>query len=229
MSNRSEFVMNPPQRLFDLYKNIKNSELILNKVLSKEGVNDFQTELNNTQPKLENENEMQMHALIQYMYRKNPINFTRFLTKSGLSHLILWTESKCIIKHFGLHGIVYIKWHDNTYTCDLHNYAHKNADEVDLENQSNKITYKTAFQNNMKFQNDRFRGNFNQKDHTGYTRGNFNQKDHNGYTRGNFNQKTQNNYTKNSSNFPVLPLNLFNALCVNDAVCSLDEQNEHNI
>ena len=224
--------MNPPQRLFDLYKNIKNSELILNKVLSKEGVNDFQTELNNAQPKLENENEIQMHSLIQYMYRKNPINFTRFLTKSGLSHLILWTESKCIIKHFGLHGIVYIKWYDNTYSCNLHNYAHKNTDEVDLENQPNKITYKTAYQNNIKFQNDRNRGIvFNQKDHSVQNLGFLNQKVHqHNKTHGSSNsQKESCNYINNISNFPVLQLNKFNSLDITDADCSLDEQNKQDI
>jgi hypothetical protein len=107
-----------PQQLFDTYLAIKNSNLICNKTLNESNIAEFQNKLNTSQPRTDA--EFMTQSIIQYMYRKNPTNFCRFLVRSKLSHLILWTESKCIIGHFGLHGIVYVKWNDSSYECSLH-------------------------------------------------------------------------------------------------------------
>jgi len=144
--------MNLPVKIIDFYKKIKNSDLILNKVLSEENIIDFQNNLNNAQP--ENDDELKMQVLIQYLYRANPINFIRFLTRSRLSHLILWTESKCIVKHFGIYGIVYIKWNENQYECQMHKYAHKNIDIIDIENQLKENTYNEIYKKNMRYHRD---------------------------------------------------------------------------
>jgi hypothetical protein len=108
----------PPNRILDSYKNIRKGALFTSKSLSDEAIGEFQRYLNEAQSN--NASELQAQSLIQYLYRRNPNNFCRFLTRSRLSHLILWTEAKCIVRHFGLRGMVYVKWHDQGYVCSLH-------------------------------------------------------------------------------------------------------------
>lgn len=123
MASKNTFRMAPPQQVYDAYKSIRDSDLILNKTIDEKNIADFQTSLNASQPT--NETEAQTRSLIQYLYRKNPTNFCRFLVRSRLSHLILWTEAKCIVRHFNLRGIVYVKWNDSEYECS----AHRNINE----------------------------------------------------------------------------------------------------
>lgn len=141
--------MSLPERIIESYEKIKNSDLILNKVLSEENIIEFQNNLNYAQP--ENDDELKMQSLVQYMYKANPINFIKFLLRSRLHHLILWTESKCIVKYFGIYGIVYIKWDDNQYKCQMHKNADKNIDVNDIENQLDKKTYYTIYKRNMRY------------------------------------------------------------------------------
>jgi hypothetical protein len=132
--------MAPPQQVYESYKAIRNSELIRNKVLSDKNIECFQLSLNTSLPL--SEEDSKTRSLIQYLYRKNPTNFCRFLVRSKLNHLILWTEAKCIVRHFGLMGIVYVKWNDNSYECSLHRHADGNLLEPDLEHPSAHRTYK---------------------------------------------------------------------------------------
>lgn len=125
MTSRDTFKMEPPQQVFDSYRSIRDSDLILKKSLNDDSIKEFQDYLNASQPC--NEEESKSRSLIQYLYRKNPTNFCRFLVRSRLHHLILWTEAKCIVRHFGLRGVVYVKWNDKEYECSLHrniNYSH---------------------------------------------------------------------------------------------------------
>lgn len=126
MTSRTSNRLTPPQQVYDNYKRIRNSNLILNKTLNEKNIAEFQQYLNESQPI--NDDESQTRSLIQHLYRKNPNNFCRFLVRSRLSHLILWTEAKCIVRHFGLRGIVYVKWNDNEYECSLHRNVTHNMD-----------------------------------------------------------------------------------------------------
>lgn len=127
MATRDSFGLAPPQYVFDTYKSIRNSNLISNKSLYDGSIEEFRDLLNKAQPR--SEEDVQIRSLIQYLYRRNPNNFCRYLIKSRLSHLILWTESKCIVRHFGLRGIVYVKWDNNSYECSLHRHVKTDADE----------------------------------------------------------------------------------------------------
>jgi hypothetical protein len=150
MTSRNDLRMAPPQQVYDSYKEIRNSELIRNKVLSDKNIECFQLSLNNAQPL--SDEESKTRSLIQYLYRKNPTNFCRFLVRSKLNHLILWTEAKCIVRHFGLMGIVYVKWNNNSYECSLHTHADGNLQEPDLEHPSAHRTYKSV-EENYKYDN----------------------------------------------------------------------------
>jgi len=138
MNSRSTFRLAPPQQVYDSYKAIRNSDLILSKTLDEKNIEEFQTHLNSSQPQSDEEN--MTRSLIQYLYRKNPTNFCRFLVRSRLSHLILWTEAKCIVQHFGLRGVVYVKWNDQEYECSLHRNVSHNT-QGDMEHPSVQRTY----------------------------------------------------------------------------------------
>ena len=138
MTSRSTFRLTPPQKVYDSYKAIRNSDLILNKTLDEKNIEELQTHLNSSQPQSDEEN--MTRSFIQYLYRKNPTNFCRFLVRSRLSHLILWTEAKCIVQHFGLRGVVYVKWNDQEYECSLHRNVNHNT-QGDMEHPSVQRTY----------------------------------------------------------------------------------------
>ena len=138
MPSRSTFRLAPPQRVYDSYKAIKSSDLILNKTLDEKNIKELQTHLNSSQPQSDDEN--MFRSFIQYLYRKNPTNFCRFLVRSRLSHLILWTEAKCIVQHFGLRGVIYVKWNDQEYECSLHRNVNRNT-QGDMEHPSVQRTY----------------------------------------------------------------------------------------
>ena len=151
MDSSSSFKFAPPQHLYESYKCIRNSNLITNQSLDVENIYELQQHLNNAQPK--NEDETTLRSLVQYFYRKNPINFCRFLVHSRLNHLILWTEAKCIVRHFGLQGVVYIKWDEGSYHCSLHQNVNMNK-QTDVEdtfvhqrknNYNNRKTYNGSY------------------------------------------------------------------------------------
>jgi hypothetical protein len=135
MDNCSSFKFAPPQHLYDSYKCIKNINLITKKLLDDENIYELQEYLNLAQPK--NEDESAIRSLVQYFYRKNPVNFCKFLVHSRLNHLILWTEAKCIVRHFGLQGVVYIKWDEGKYHCSLHQNVNMNKQSNVLNSFSN--------------------------------------------------------------------------------------------
>ena len=64
--------------------------------------------LDDAQPKSQEENKAR--ATIQFLYKQNPSSFYKFLIHNKLGCLVLWTEARCIVRHLGLRGVVYIKW-----------------------------------------------------------------------------------------------------------------------
>jgi len=125
MTSQQHFRLAPPQNVYESYKAIRNSDLISKKQLDEGTIKELQKSLNESQPK--SENEQMSRSFVQYLYRKNPTNFCRFLMRSRLSHLILWTEAKCIVRHFGLQGVVYVRWNDDAYECSMHKNASNNT------------------------------------------------------------------------------------------------------
>ena len=220
MTSRNDFRMAPPQQVYDSYKEIRDSELIRNKVLSDKNIEEFQHSLNNSQPI--SEEESKTRSLIQYLYRKNPTNFCRFLVRSKLNHLILWTEAKCIMRHFGLRGIVCVKWNDNLYECSLHRHADSNLQEPVLEHPSAQRTYKSVEENynydnryysdnrgdrpdNNRYQRNEMRGNYRDRRPQ---RGNYRDRrpQRNNYRGGGNSQSYSNDLPTNTvDNFPTLP------------------------
>jgi len=124
-SQQQSFKLAPPKKVYDCYKAILACDLITKKALDTKYVAEFQNFLNESQPS--NDEEHTTRSLIQFLYRKNPNNFIKFLIRSHLNHLILWTEAKCIVRHFDLQGVLYVKWNEHQYDCNIHYDANSNS------------------------------------------------------------------------------------------------------
>jgi hypothetical protein len=185
-----------PQYIFSSYKDINNSDLIANKELTADNINKFQQYLNNAQAKTTVDE--QSKSLIQYLYRRNPNNFCQFLIKSKLNHLILWTEAKCIVRYFGLMGIVYIKWNIDKYDCSLHK-------QVNMPNDNVQKKYYSI--SNGEFNNRRPRYNSNKYNKNPQRRNQFNYKNRSYNDELNTNKRS--NFTKPlMDDFPTLPFTM---------------------
>lgn len=131
MSTTEQKMMQYIPRLRGVYNDIRQSEAYFplreeEPALTDESIKAFQRLLNEAQPI--NEEEAHVHAFVQHLYRKNSRNFNEFIMRSGLRHLALWTEAKYIVRHFGLQGIIYIKWDEGSYQCSWHNSVKLNED-----------------------------------------------------------------------------------------------------
>ena len=71
MASQDNFRMKPPQQVFDAYKEIRDSELVRNCVLTDETIASFQNSLNKAQPR--SEDEAKMRSAVQFFYRRNII------------------------------------------------------------------------------------------------------------------------------------------------------------
>ena len=199
MTSQTSFRLEPPTQVYDSYKAILNSDLITKKYLDTEKIIEIQTYLNQAQPS--NADENMTRSIILFLYRKNPNNFIRFLVRSNLSHLILWTEAKCIVQHFGLNGVLYVKWNGQQYECHLHHNANddtntQNNTDSDPRvrvssnwgdsNQSNEYTDRVYnFRGNGRGQNGNYKGkgrgqNGNYKGKGRGQNGNYNASSNNG-------------------------------------------------
>jgi hypothetical protein len=157
----------PPQYVLDAYKDIRNSNLISNKSIYDGSIEEFCDLLNKAQP--QSKEDVQIRSLIQYLYRRNPNNFCRYLIRSRLSHLILWTEAKCIVRHFGLRGIVYVKWDTSEYKCSLHRHVGSDTDENTIKQILSNIGC-DEFENNRKPQYSGGRSQYNGDSSKKYSR-----------------------------------------------------------
>ena len=154
-----------PSYLFDSYSDIIKCDLIANKILSDESVMEFQQLLNMAIP--ESEADTNYKEIIKFLYRKNPRDFYKLLISSRLKNIILWTESKCIVSHFGLRNIVYIKWDkdENIYKCNIHNNI-KNDPNGFNDNLLNGIGLSTFLQNTNKYGSG-YRGRYPDRNNRG--------------------------------------------------------------
>jgi hypothetical protein len=73
--------------------------------------------LDEAQPK--SEDEHRSRSTIQFLCRQNPSSFYKFLSNNKLECLVLWTEARCIVRHLGLRGVVYVKWNNGTQSYDV--------------------------------------------------------------------------------------------------------------
>lgn len=110
-----------PPRLLNNHRAITSARVVQTKVVDDETISELRTLLNDAQAQTEEERTIQ--KTIQFLYRQNAPAFYKFLVKNKMAYAALWTESKCIVRHFGLQGLVYIRWNHETQQYDI--YPHK--------------------------------------------------------------------------------------------------------
>lgn len=124
MSIMSQFsLVNSSKRLGVIYEKILQSDLIKKKILTPNTIKTFQNYLNEAQPKTNDEHTAR--KIIHFLYRKNNNSFSRYLHHAKLPNLILWTDERCIVKHFYLRRVLYIEWDGKSYKCDIHRGMNK--------------------------------------------------------------------------------------------------------
>ena len=110
------------KRLYDCYKLVTKCKLVAGDT-SDDAITEFQTLLNNAQP-VDDVEELAKRSVVKGMYYSNQEGFIRYIstTANRVSALILWTESKRIVKFFNLQGRVHLSWNDetNTYVAQKH-------------------------------------------------------------------------------------------------------------
>jgi hypothetical protein len=118
-------------RLYNCYKKIVSCSLVKVKEINNETLEEFEKLLNSTIP--ENADETSKQSFCRYMYYSNPIGFVKYISyhKNRVSSLVLWTESKNIVRHFGLQRLVHITWNKedvkyvvSKYNPDLRKSSH---------------------------------------------------------------------------------------------------------
>jgi len=101
-------------RLYNCYKKLLSCPLVKSKEVNEENLTEFENVLNTSLPN--GSDEVAMHNFCRSMYYSNPIGFVKYVTyyKNKVSSLILWTESRKLVRHFGLQGLVHVSWNKDT-------------------------------------------------------------------------------------------------------------------
>lgn len=120
-----------PRRLQSNYRSIMNGNLVQSKVMDENSLRLLQALLNESQA--QDQDESLIQKTVQFLYRQNTSSFYKFLTKNKLAYVVLWTESKCIVRHLGLQGLVYIRWNQDERMYEV--FPHKNV--LDRQSQTN--------------------------------------------------------------------------------------------
>lgn len=117
--------MSLPKRLYDIYKSVSQCAAVTG-TITDETLLEFQNLINSAQP-TDNAEELTQRALVKSMYYSNPIGFIQYisLSKNRVGALILWTESKRIVRFFNLQGKVHLSWNSENqhYVAQRHNQA----------------------------------------------------------------------------------------------------------
>ena len=105
--------MSLPTRIYELGREIADSELVKTRVASPENMKAFQDLLNQSWPV--SEAETAQRELVRGMYYSNTTSFVQYCShpRNRVRALILWTESKRIAKFYNLSGCVHISWDED--------------------------------------------------------------------------------------------------------------------
>ena len=116
--------MNINNKLYNCYKQVLNCSLVKTKEISKENLEDFENILNTSLPN--GSDEVAQHTFCRTMYYNNPVGFIKYISfkKNKASSYILWTESKKIIRYFGLQGLVHLTWNKETGKYTASKFIH---------------------------------------------------------------------------------------------------------
>lgn len=112
-------------RLFELYRNLCQTDLVANKNVDDNSMLAFQTLLNQATPV--DAVESAQRDLIRKMYYHNTVNFSNYLRDSAnkVRSLVLWTESRLIAQFLRLNGLVHISWVEESTSYRVVRYVRR--------------------------------------------------------------------------------------------------------
>jgi hypothetical protein len=102
-----------PKNLFENFNRIKYCDLVKNKVHTDEALREFESCLNEAQPI--SDSDTQLELFTKNLYRGKPEMFVNLIKNRNSECLVLWTESKQIVRFFQLYGFIYIQYDKDTH------------------------------------------------------------------------------------------------------------------
>jgi len=99
--------MKLPKSLHVGYNMLKRSRLILRREVDDDSLNYFNSIMNEALPRSADD---AIYYFVKGMYNENKAKFISFIRNTNLECLVLWTDSRAIVRMLGLRGLVYIKW-----------------------------------------------------------------------------------------------------------------------
>jgi hypothetical protein len=145
-----------PKILFDNYNKIRQCRLVKNKDYTDSSLSEFEQLLNSAQP--QTDSQFHNEQLIKSLYRSRGKDeaFLNLIQNSSNECLVLWTESRIIVRFFRWYKIIYIQYDntDNKYKV----LRHRNVEENDrIQSSSYKYTnisnYPTLSKLNVSYNN----------------------------------------------------------------------------
>jgi len=143
--------MSLPKQLYDAYKELTQCKLVSDGVVNEDTLTEFQKLVNAAQPTTDDAEGQVQRAFTKSLYYSNPVGFMQYIavSRNRVSALVLWTESKRIVRFFGLQGRVYLSWDVDTqlYKAMYHNTTNvvnesKQLESTNVGNVSNKMVDK---------------------------------------------------------------------------------------
>lgn len=134
--------MSLPQSLYEAYKRIKACDYVMGTRQNEAARLEFQELLNSVQPNSETSDlERGAYKMARNMYHSNKPAWLSYICRgsNNVQALILWTESKHIVRFFHLSNIAYIHWNHEgqRYVVDVYS-------RPESEQQMSQVEYGTT-------------------------------------------------------------------------------------
>ena len=97
-----------PHNLQNAYYNLKKSKLVRERIVNDDTLNYFESTLNSSLPKTDN--EFILYYFIKNLFYNNKQKFYNFITYTDYDSLILYTDNLHIVKRFNIADLIYIQW-----------------------------------------------------------------------------------------------------------------------
>jgi hypothetical protein len=123
------------KRFYDIYCKISQCPIVVNNNITIESLKEFQDLINESQPEINNIEENAFRSLTKSIYFMNPIGFIKYISvsRNRVGYLVMWTESKHIIRYFGLQGRVHLSWNKETQKYIASKHVQQTTD-LNLDN-----------------------------------------------------------------------------------------------
>lgn len=147
-----------PKNLFENFNNLKHCDLVKNKIYTDETLSQFEKFLNDAQPNLNLGDEV-LSRFCKNLYRGKSELFMNLIRNQNSECLVLWTESKQIVRFFQLYRYIYIQYDKDT--CLYKVLKHRRLDDPNYKPQEydNNDNYDNRRYEPRRYDNNRYKQN----------------------------------------------------------------------